>query len=46
MSASDPDYVDIDAALISDDLPVQAYLDLGFDAYLNRTLSTMQPPSR
>jgi hypothetical protein len=40
MSASGPDNVDIDTAVLSGDLPVGAYLDRGFDAYLRQTLST------
>jgi uncharacterized protein DUF3619 len=40
MSASDADYIDIDAAVLSGDLPVHAYLDRGFEAYLHRTSST------
>ncbi len=40
MSASGPDYIDIDAAVLSGDLPVQAYLDRGFEAYLHQELST------
>ncbi|CAH2915735.1 MAG: Putative transmembrane protein [uncultured Paraburkholderia sp.] len=30
---------DIDAAMLSDDLPLNAYLDHGFNAYLSRALS-------
>ena len=39
-SASGPDNVDIDTAVLSGDLPVDAYLDRGFEAYLRQTLST------
>jgi hypothetical protein len=28
---------DVDSALLSDDLPINAYLDRGFDAWLKRT---------
>ena len=31
------DTADIDAALLSDELPLNAYLDHGFNAYLSRT---------
>lgn len=40
MSASRPDNLDIDTAVLSGDLPVDAYLDRGFEAYLRQTLST------
>ncbi len=31
------DTADIDAAMLSDELPLNAYLDHGFNAYLSRT---------
>src|SRR5450759_1943831 len=40
MSAIDPDNTEIDAAVLSGDLPVHAYLDRGFEAYLHQKLST------
>jgi hypothetical protein len=46
MSASGRDYIDIDAAVLSGDLPVQAYLDRGFEAYVRQGLSTEWEPSR
>jgi hypothetical protein len=35
-----PNYIDIDAAVLTGDLPVQAYLDRGFEAYVRQGLST------
>jgi hypothetical protein len=40
MSACDPENADIDAAVLSDDLPVPAYVDRGFEAYLHQKLAT------
>jgi len=40
MSASSPNDIDIDVAVLSGDLPIQAYLDRGFDAYVHQGLST------
>jgi hypothetical protein len=40
MSASGTDYVDIDAAVLTGELPVRAYLDRGFEAYLRQDAST------
>ena len=34
---SAPDVADIDAALLSDELPINAYLDSGFDAWPKRS---------
>jgi len=34
-SLPQPDYADIDAQLLSDDLPVTAYLDTGFEVWLH-----------
>jgi hypothetical protein len=30
------DYADIDISLLTDDLPINAYLDTGFDSWLKR----------
>lgn len=35
-SSSGPDIADIDAALLTDDLPINAFLDQGFDSWLKR----------
>jgi hypothetical protein len=40
MLTSGPDYIDIDAAVLTGDLPVKAYLDRGFEAYVSQGLST------
>jgi hypothetical protein len=32
-----PDIADIDAGLLTDDLPINAYLDQGFDSWLKRS---------
>ena len=40
MSAPDADYTDIDTAVLTGELPLNAYLDSGFSAYLRRTSST------
>ena len=40
MSAMDQDTTDIDAAVLSGDLPVHAYLDRGFEAYVHQESST------
>jgi len=40
MSSSGQDNTDIDAAVLTGDLPVHAYLDRGFEAYVRQGLST------
>ena len=36
------DYAEIDSALLADDLPVAAYTDQGFHAWLDRSSSSLQ----
>jgi hypothetical protein len=40
ISVIDQDFTDIDAAVLTGDLPVKAYLDRGFEAYVYQGLST------